>query len=40
MYELFIELTDELFWPGYAQQLAQDDPRKFKLEYEDFLRIY
>jgi hypothetical protein len=40
MYELFIELTDQLFYEGYAEQLAQSDPQKFQFEFNDFLNTY
>lgn len=39
MYELFIELTNQLFWDGYAQQLAKENPERFKFEYEDFISL-
>lgn len=29
MYEQFIELTNQIFWEGYAEQLAQEDPAQF-----------
>lgn len=40
MYEQFIELTDQLFWEGYAEQLAKDDPARFQFELNDFLNAY
>jgi len=40
MYELFVELTDQLFYEGYAEQLAQSDPKKFQIEFNDFLNTY
>jgi len=40
MYEQFIELTDQLFWEGYAEQMAKEDPEKFRLELNDFLNTY
>ncbi len=40
MYELFIELTNQLFWEGYAEQLAKENPRVFSMEYNDFLNTY
>lgn len=36
MYEQFIEYTDQIFWEGYAEQLAKEDPQRFRLEYMDF----
>ncbi|WP_261381133.1 MULTISPECIES: hypothetical protein [Mucilaginibacter] len=40
MYEQFIELTDQLFWEGYAEQLAQENPAQFQMEFSDFLNTY
>ena len=40
MYELFIELTDQLFYEGYAEQLVQTDPQAFNIEFNDFLNTY
>jgi len=40
MIDLFIALTDQLFWEGYAQQLAKENPEAFQFEYNDFLNNY
>ncbi|WP_279634725.1 hypothetical protein [Pedobacter jejuensis] len=40
MYELFIELTDQLFWVGYAEDLAISNPAVFNSEFNDFLNSY
>ncbi|MDT3401009.1 putative nuclease of restriction endonuclease-like (RecB) superfamily [Mucilaginibacter terrae] len=40
MVEQFIELTDQIFWEGYAEQLAQDNPEQFLAELGDFLNTY
>jgi hypothetical protein len=40
MYEQFIELTNQIFWDGYAETLAQENPAKFQMELTDFLNIY
>lgn len=40
MYEQFIELTDQLFWEGYAEQLAQENPAQFQMELCEFLNTY
>lgn len=40
MYELFIELLDQLFWEGYAEQLAQDNPAVFQMELAEFINNY
>ncbi|MES2277903.1 MAG: hypothetical protein V4592_17885 [Bacteroidota bacterium] len=40
MLELFIELTDQIFWKGYAEQLAQDNPAVFQLELAEFVNCY
>ena len=40
MLEQFIELTDQIFWEGYAEQLANDDPVRFQIELNEFLNTY
>ena len=40
MYELFIELMNQIFWEGYAEQLAKDNPAEFQFEYNEFLNTY
>lgn len=40
MYEQFVELTNQIFWEGYAEQLAQEDPVRFQIELGDFFGIY
>jgi len=40
MLQLFIEFTDQLFWEGYAEQLAKDNPALFQLELADFRNCY
>ncbi|WP_262696803.1 hypothetical protein [Pelobium manganitolerans] len=40
MIEIFIEVTDQLFWQGYAEQLSIENPAKFSSEFNDFLNLY
>lgn len=40
MLELFIELTNQIFWVGYAQQLAISDPALYQFEFNEFLNAY
>jgi len=40
MLELFIELTNQIFWEGYAEQLAKDNPVAFKTELTEFVNCY
>ena len=40
MLELFIELTNQIFWDGYAQQLANENPAVFNYELNDFINNY
>ena len=40
MYELFIELTNQIFWDGYAEQMAQDNPAEFQFQFNEFLNAY
>jgi hypothetical protein len=40
MIQEFIEFTDQLYWEGYAEQLAKDDPQRFQMELGDFYNNY
>lgn len=40
MIEVFIEVTDQLFWQGYTEQLAKENPQVFIMEFNDFLNTY
>jgi len=40
MVEIFIELTNQIYWGGYAQQLAKDNPALFQFEFNEFLNNY
>lgn len=40
MYELFIELTNQIFWDGYAEQLAKENPAVFQFELNEFSNAY
>jgi hypothetical protein len=38
--EIFIELTNQIFWEGYAEQLAKDNPAVFQMELAEFMNCY
>jgi hypothetical protein len=38
--EIFIELTNQIFWEGYAEQLAKDNPAAFQMELTEFMKAY
>jgi hypothetical protein len=40
MYELFIELTNQIFGDGYAEQMAKDNPLEFQFEFAEFANAY
>ncbi len=40
MYEQFIELTNQIFWDGYAEQLASENPARFQQELNEFFNTY
>lgn len=40
MYEVFIQLLDSLYWEGYAEQLATENPALFNYELDYFLDNY
>ncbi|EHQ29679.1 hypothetical protein [Mucilaginibacter paludis] len=40
MIEIFIELTNQIFWEGYAEQLAASNPTAFQMELAEFTDCY
>ena len=40
MYELFIELTNQIFWEGYAEQMAIENPAVFQFDYNEFMKAF
>ncbi|OKS86113.1 hypothetical protein RG47T_1563 [Mucilaginibacter polytrichastri] len=40
MLEIFIELTNQIFWTGYAEQLATENPAGFQMELAEFTKAY
>jgi len=38
--EIFIELTNQIFWEGYAEQLAKENPAAFQIELAEFIKAY
>lgn len=38
--EIFIELTNQIFWEGYAEQLAKENPQAFQSELAEFMNSY
>ena len=40
MIKVFIEVTDQIFWKGYTEQLAENDPQRFQMELDEFLKQY
>jgi len=40
MLEIFIEITNQLFWEGYAEQLAIENPKGFQMELAQFTNNY
>jgi hypothetical protein len=39
-YEIFINLMDQIYYPGYTEELAREDPVKFDFEWNVFLESY
>jgi hypothetical protein len=37
MYEQFTELTNQIFWEGYAEASAKDNHARFQLELSEFM---
>ena len=40
MIEIFVELTNQIFWEGYAEQLAATNPAVFGMELREFENLY
>ncbi|WP_184544266.1 hypothetical protein [Mucilaginibacter sp. FT3.2] len=40
MLELFIEMTNQVFWEGYAQQLSTENPELYKFRFKQFNDSY
>jgi uncharacterized short protein YbdD (DUF466 family) len=40
MYEAFIEFLNQIYWEGYAEQLAKENPEAFQMEYTEFFTNY
>lgn len=40
MLEIFIELTNQIYWEGYAEQLAKENPAAFQMELAEFMNSY
>ena len=40
MYQLFIELTNQIFWGGYADWLARNNPAAFQMELVESANCY
>ncbi len=36
----FRDLLDEIWWPGYSEQILQENPEYYQSEYEAFMRLY
>lgn len=40
MYELFIDIYDGLYYPGYVEQMAKDHPERLKADFDEFLSVH
>jgi len=40
MIDEFIDIINQLYWDGYAEQLARESPEIFQYEYNEFLNCY
>jgi len=38
--EIFIDLMDQIYYPGYTESLAESDPEKYNFELNEFLENY
>ena len=39
-YEEFTEFLNQIYWEGYAEQLAKENPAGFQMEYNGFFNAY
>ena len=39
-YGAFSEFLNQIYWDGYAEQLAKDNPAGFQMEYNGFINAY
>lgn len=40
LYILFIEYLDSIYYTGYAQQIAAENPELFTFEFREFIRLH
>ncbi len=40
LYDAWIELLNQIYWEGYAEQLASENPEAFASEYSTFSNHY
>ena len=40
MIEAFVDMVDGIYFIGYAEQMANEDPEKFQFELDEFLSNY
>ena len=38
--EPFRDMLDEIYWPGYAENLAKENPKAYNIEYYNFMALY
>ena len=38
--EAYKQLLDEIYYPGFAQQLIKEDPAHYQREYKAFIDLY
>ena len=36
----FRDLQDQIWWPGFSEQLIADDPERYQREYFYFMALY
>lgn len=38
--EIFVQHLESIYWEGFAQQLAAENPEAYTFEYQQFLQNY
>lgn len=39
-HDLFIDFTNQIYWEGYAESIAMEDPSRYNEEFEMFKNDY
>ena len=40
LYEMFRKMQDDVYFPGYCQQMETSNPERITFEWEQFLKMF